>query len=65
MWNLLGIQMKKKVEIFQSITRDEIYKVINSKDIKEIIKKKRELSIYYLSRYNLKYKMIKEHPKKK
>ena len=61
----IGNSNEKKVEIFQSITRDEIYKVIiNSKDIKEIIKKKRELSIYYLSRYNLKYKMIKEHPKK-
>ena len=61
----IGNMDEKKVEIFQSINQDEIYKTFNSKSfIKDIVDYKKSISDYYHVRYNPKFKKLKLFPKK-
>ena len=59
----IGNSNEKKVEIFQCIHSDEINKIINERDIQNIINEKKRLSDYFHSLYNPKYRYSKKDPK--
>ena len=60
----IGNSDEKKIEVFQSIHRDEITKIINNNDIQEIVQRKRKISDGYHTLYNTKFRISKVHPKK-
>ena len=63
--SFIGNSNEKKVEIFECIHPDEIIKTFNNnKDIKTIIDEKKNISDYFHSLYNPKYKFSKVFPKK-
>ena len=63
--SFIGNSNEKKVEIFECIHPDEIIKAINNnKDIKNIIDEKKNITEYFHSLYNPKYKFSKILPKK-